>query len=49
LRWGALFPPPNPNAGAAQITATQRKGEIYVGEAGAADRVLAFLIENKVL
>jgi electron transfer flavoprotein beta subunit len=34
---------------AAEKIAAQRKGEIYVGEAGAAERVLAFLIENKVL
>jgi electron transfer flavoprotein beta subunit len=28
---------------------TQRKGELYVGNDGAADRVVAFLVENKVL
>ncbi len=34
--------------GAEKVT-TERKGEIYVGNDGAADRVLAFLIEQKVL
>ncbi len=34
---------------AAEKIATQRKGEIYIGDAGAAERVLAFLVENKVL
>jgi electron transfer flavoprotein beta subunit len=33
----------------AEKVATQRKGEIYVGNEGAAERVLAFLVENKVL
>jgi electron transfer flavoprotein beta subunit len=35
-------------AGAEKVS-TQRKGEIYVGNEGAADRVVAFLVENKVL
>jgi electron transfer flavoprotein beta subunit len=33
----------------AEKIATARKGEIYEGNDGAADRILAFLIENKVL
>ncbi len=27
----------------------QRKGEIYIGNDGAADRIVAFLVEQKVL
>jgi electron transfer flavoprotein beta subunit len=34
--------------GAEKVT-TQRKSEIYVGNEGAAERVVAFLVENKVL
>lgn len=34
--------------GATKVT-TQRKGEIYVGNDGAAERVVAFLVEQKVL
>ncbi|MGZ3582253.1 MAG: electron transfer flavoprotein subunit beta/FixA family protein [Ktedonobacterales bacterium] len=33
----------------AEKVSTQRKGEIYVGNEGAADRVVAFLVEQKVL
>jgi hypothetical protein len=33
----------------AQRVSTQRKGEIYTGNDGAAQRILAFLIEQKVL
>ena len=33
----------------AEKVSTQRKGEIYAGNEGAADRVVAFLVENKVL
>jgi electron transfer flavoprotein beta subunit len=33
----------------AEKVSTQRKGEIYVGNDGAADRVVAFLVEQKVL
>jgi electron transfer flavoprotein beta subunit len=33
----------------AERVSTQRKGEIFVGNDGAADRVVAFLIEQKVL
>ncbi|HEU5440320.1 MAG TPA: electron transfer flavoprotein subunit beta/FixA family protein [Ktedonobacterales bacterium] len=33
----------------AEKVSTQRKGEIYVGNEGAAERVVAFLVENKVL
>ncbi|MGH2514535.1 MAG: electron transfer flavoprotein subunit beta/FixA family protein [Ktedonobacterales bacterium] len=33
----------------AEKVATQRKGEIYMGNEGAADRVVAFLAEQKVL
>jgi electron transfer flavoprotein beta subunit len=33
----------------AEKVSTQRKGEIYSGNEGAADRVLAFLVEQKVL
>jgi len=33
----------------AEKVSTQRKGEIYVGNEGAADRVVAFLAEQKVL
>ena len=35
-------------AGAEKVS-TQRKGEMYVGNEGAADRVVAFLVEQKVL
>ena len=35
-------------AGAEKVS-TQRKGELYIGNEGAADRVVAFLVENKVL
>jgi electron transfer flavoprotein beta subunit len=35
-------------AGAEKVS-TQRKGEIYVGNDGAADRVVAFLVQQKVL
>lgn len=33
----------------AEKVSTQRKGEMYVGNEGAADRVVAFLVEQKVL
>ena len=33
----------------AEKVATQRKGEVYMGNDGAADRILAFLVEQKVL
>jgi hypothetical protein len=33
----------------AEKISTQRKGEIYMGNDGAADRVVAFLAEQKVL
>ena len=33
----------------AEKVSTQRKGEIYMGNDGAADRVVAFLVEQKVL
>lgn len=33
----------------AEKVSTQRKGEMYVGNEGAAERVVAFLVENKVL
>jgi electron transfer flavoprotein beta subunit len=33
----------------AEKVSTTRKGEIYQGNEGAADRVIAFLVEQKVL
>ena len=33
----------------AEKIATQRKGEIYMGNDGGAERVVAFLVEQKVL
>ena len=33
----------------AEAITTQRKGEIYVGNDGAADRIVAYLVEQKVL
>ncbi len=33
----------------AEKVSTQRKGEVYVGNEGAADRIVAFLVEQKVL
>ena len=33
----------------AEKVSTQRKGEIYMGNEGAADRIVAFLVEQKVL
>ena len=33
----------------AEKVSTQRKGEVYMGNEGAADRVVAFLVEQKVL
>jgi electron transfer flavoprotein beta subunit len=33
----------------ASPVATERKGEIYNGNDGAADRIVAFLVEQKVL
>ncbi len=33
----------------AEKVASQRRGEVYIGNEGAADRVVAFLVEQKVL
>jgi hypothetical protein len=33
----------------AEKISTQRKGEMFVGNEGAADRIVAFLVEQKVL